>query len=85
MTDQITRRAALRVTAGSLAGAGGLAAGGAALANQPRMEQALGHLHEARIDLEAATADKGGHRKQALDLIDEAIRQVRIGISVGAL
>ena len=34
---------------------------------QPNMEQALGNLHAARINLEVSSPDKGGHRVRALD------------------
>jgi hypothetical protein len=70
------------------AGCFALAAGfGATLAlaqGQPHMQAALDALREARRQLEAATADKGGHRKEAMALIDAAIYQVRQGIEAGA-
>ncbi|MEW6144721.1 MAG: hypothetical protein AB1598_06840 [Thermodesulfobacteriota bacterium] len=47
---------------------------------QPNMEQALGSLHEARISLEVSSPDKGGHRVRALELVNQAIVQVRLGI-----
>ncbi len=47
---------------------------------QPNMEQALGNLHAARINLEVSSPDKGGHRVQALELVNQAISQVRLGI-----
>ncbi|MGH7849354.1 MAG: hypothetical protein ACREOP_03570, partial [Thermodesulfobacteriota bacterium] len=48
---------------------------------QPNMEQALGNLHAARINLEISSPDKGGHRVQALELVNQAITQVRLGIN----
>jgi hypothetical protein len=54
---------------------------GHALADQPRMQAALGHLIAARRELAAATADKGGHRGRAIAAVDEAIEQVRKGIA----
>jgi len=48
---------------------------------QPNMEQALGSLHEARINLEVSSPDKGGHRVRALELVNQAITQVRLGIN----
>jgi hypothetical protein len=54
-----------------------------ALAVQPRMDDALVKLREARAALREATADKGGHRQKALDLIEEAINQVQAGIDYG--
>jgi hypothetical protein len=44
------------------------------------MEQALGDLHAARISLEVSSPDKGGHRVRALELVNQAITQVRLGI-----
>ncbi len=48
---------------------------------QPNMEQALGNLHAARINLEVSSPDKGGHRVKALELVNQAIYQVRQGIA----
>ncbi|MEQ9619457.1 MAG: hypothetical protein RIG61_09820 [Deltaproteobacteria bacterium] len=47
---------------------------------QPNMEQALGSLHSARVSLEVSSPDKGGHRVRALELVNQAIEQVRLGI-----
>jgi hypothetical protein len=47
---------------------------------QPHMKTALGHLKKARVQLEKATADKGGHRVKALDLVDQAIEETKAGI-----
>ncbi|HEU0030510.1 MAG TPA: hypothetical protein VFQ53_07755 [Kofleriaceae bacterium] len=47
---------------------------------QPRMRTALDHLREAQADLEAATADKGGHRVKAIALTKQAIDEVQAGI-----
>jgi hypothetical protein len=47
---------------------------------QPRMEDALRHLKEAREDLREVRSNKGGHRERALDFTDQAIRQVQEGI-----
>ena len=47
---------------------------------QPRMNAARDQLVAARADLEAASADKGGHRERAIALIDDAIVQVDRGI-----
>jgi hypothetical protein len=47
---------------------------------QPRMQEALSRLQEAQSSLEAATADKGGHRAKAIALTKQAIRQVEAGI-----
>ena len=48
---------------------------------QPKMRSALDSLKSARTSLEAATHDKGGHRKRALDLTKQAIDEVQKGIA----
>src|SRR5690349_3591659 len=48
--------------------------------NQPEMESALQHLREAEQDLMKASHDKGGHRAQAIGLINQAERQIQEGI-----
>lgn len=53
---------------------------GRATADQPRMHTALEHLRQAKGDLEAATADKGGHRENAIKLVNDAIAEVERGI-----
>ncbi len=47
---------------------------------QPHMRIALQHLREARIQLEKAAPNKGGHRAKAIELVDRAIDQVEKGI-----
>jgi hypothetical protein len=49
--------------------------------DQPNMEAAIEHLKNARTDLERATADKGGHRANALRLVNQAIDEVKLGIA----
>jgi hypothetical protein len=53
---------------------------GYAIGAQPHMEAAIGFLQSARGELQAALANKGGHRVTAIDLIDQAIDQVRQGM-----
>jgi hypothetical protein len=47
---------------------------------QPEMTAAIQHLREAQGSLESATANKGGHRANALQLINQAIAEVEAGI-----
>lgn len=47
---------------------------------QPNMKEALEHLNAAKASLQKATADKGGHRVKAIELVDKAIEQVQKGI-----
>lgn len=49
--------------------------------NQPHMRAALGSLQSARGQLLAATADKGGHRAKAIELVNAAIEQTNLGIA----
>ena len=55
---------------GNVAGAG----------RQPNMAQAMIQLREARRQLREAKHDKGGHRVQALSLIQQALDEARQGI-----
>jgi hypothetical protein len=52
-------------------------------ANQPHMVNALDDLRAARHQLDVALEDKGGHRARAIGIIDNAIEEVRAGISAG--
>jgi acyl-CoA reductase-like NAD-dependent aldehyde dehydrogenase len=47
---------------------------------QPMMQKALNQLEDAKRALEAATADKGGHRVKAIEHVNLAIAEVRAGI-----
>ncbi|MBX7173314.1 MAG: hypothetical protein K1X72_20255 [Pyrinomonadaceae bacterium] len=49
--------------------------------DQPYMQKAKDNLQEALDNLNKATADKGGHRNKAIDLVKEAIEQVNKGIA----
>jgi hypothetical protein len=51
--------------------------------DQPHMQNALTAREGARTDLEKATTDKGGHRAKALDLVKDAISEVKKGIEAG--
>ena len=51
-----------------------------AYGTQPHMDNALHHLQAAKAELVKATPNKGGHREQAIQLVDQAIVQVREGI-----
>ena len=51
-------------------------------AAQPNMESALAALRNARKSLIAATPDKGGHRANAIKLVDSAISEVQEGIAL---
>jgi hypothetical protein len=51
-----------------------------AWAAQQNMQDALQHLRQARAALEEAKGNKGGHRENAIDLVDKAIAQVEKGM-----
>lgn len=50
-------------------------------ADQPYMQKAKDNLQQALSNLNNATADKGGHRNKAIDLVKEAIEEVNKGIA----
>jgi hypothetical protein len=76
------RRSALSFVLLALVLMGGFVAGRASAA-QPHMNAALDHLKLARRELDAALADKGGHRAKAIALVHDAITEVEAGIDVG--
>ncbi len=43
----------------------------------PHIRAAIRELQEARRELETAAHDFGGHRKEAIEAIDNAIKQLR--------
>jgi hypothetical protein len=53
---------------------------GSATADQPTMHAALDDLRQARQQLVAAAADKGGRRANAIRLVDQAIDEVKEGM-----
>jgi hypothetical protein len=53
---------------------------GRASADQPRMQAALEHLRMAKVELEKADHDKGGHRDRAIRLTNDAIAEVERGM-----
>jgi cytochrome c556 len=48
---------------------------------QPAMHKAIMNLEQAKANLDNASADKGGHRVRAIKLINQAISEVKAGIS----
>jgi hypothetical protein len=47
---------------------------------QPEMHAALEHLNQAKVNLEKGAHDKGGHRVRALELVNQAIAEVKEGM-----
>jgi hypothetical protein len=50
-------------------------------AYQPHMQAALTALTNAKAQLVAAVPDKGGHRDAAINLVNQAITQVKAGVA----
>ena len=76
-----TRREIVMLAAGSAAAASILGASAIpAEAYQGNMHRAIEQLRAARASLQEATPNKGGHRENAIGLIDQAISEVRAGI-----
>ena len=47
--------------------------------HEPHMSAAMGHLEQAKAELEKAAPNKGGHRERAMQLVDQAMQQVQEG------
>ena len=80
MSKLISRSRVIGAVAVCLVGISGVGVG-YALAAQPHMQAALADLQSARVELNAALADKGGHRVAALGDVNAAIAEVRAGIA----
>lgn len=59
-------------------------ASGCVVAAQPHMYNALNALQSARSELEMASANKAGHKVNAIRLVNEAIGEVQAGIAAGS-
>ncbi|MEZ2126221.1 MULTISPECIES: hypothetical protein [unclassified Sinorhizobium] len=70
----------LIAAAGAVAASAVAATAGEALAYQGNMERALSSLYDALASLREATPNKGGHKAAAIQLIEQAIGEVRDGI-----
>lgn len=62
----------------------GIALTGTAWAYQTHMHNALNALYTAKNQLNMAEADKGGHRVNAINLVNQAIGETQAGIAAGA-
>jgi len=81
MTSFFGRQSAAIGLCAALA-AGGFAVG-VAYAAQPHMQAALGLLQNAKGELQAAEANKAGHRANAIRLVNDAIAEVQAGMAAG--
>jgi hypothetical protein len=58
----------------------GLVGAGTVLAAQSHMVRARTYLNDALTELQAATANKGGHRANAINYVRQAIDETNLGI-----
>ena len=80
--SKITRRGLATTAATGVAAIGLLGASmKSADAYQGNMEHALSALNEALGSLRDSTANKGGHRARAMDLVRQAIDETQAGIA----
>ncbi|MEO6835313.1 MAG: hypothetical protein ABI231_05330 [Candidatus Tumulicola sp.] len=63
---------------------GAVVGGVAVAATQVHMQNAKADLQAALAQLNVAVPDKGGHRVNAISLVNQAINQVNLGIQTGA-
>ncbi len=80
MTDTTRRELARLATGGAIAVAAVAATTTEASAYQGNMERAVSALYSALSDLREATPNKGGHRENAMQLIQQAIQETEAGI-----
>jgi len=79
--SKLTRRGFAAAAATGVAAIGLLGASSKfADAYQGNMEHALSSLYQALGSLREATANKGGHRARAMDLVRQAIDETQAGV-----
>jgi hypothetical protein len=79
--SKLTRRGLVATAATGLAAMGLLGVSAeSADAYQGNMERALSALYQALGSLRESTANKGGHRAKAMELVRDAIAETQAGI-----
>ena len=78
------RGRAARVLAGLVLAGGCFVAGFAVAQEQVHMENAKAALERALGELQQAEPNKGGHRERAISLVQQALDEVRQGITWAA-
>jgi hypothetical protein len=79
--SKLTRRGFAATAATGVAAIGLLgASANSADAYQGNMERAVASLYQALGELRQATANKGGHRGRAMELVNQAIAETQAGI-----
>jgi hypothetical protein len=80
-SSKITRRSFAATAATGMAAIGLIGASiRPADAYQGNMERAVDELHQALTSLRDSTANKGGHRDRAMELVRQAIAETQAGI-----
>lgn len=54
---------------------------GIVIGAQPHMQNALSALQNANNQLQQATHNKGGHRERAIELVNQAMSEVKAGMA----
>jgi hypothetical protein len=80
MTDTTRRELARLATGSAIAVAAIAATTTQASAYQGNMERAMSSLYEALAALRESTPNKGGHRENAMQLVQQAIQETQAGI-----
>jgi hypothetical protein len=81
LDSKMTRRGFAATVATGVAAIGSLGvSANSANAYQGNMERALASLHQALEELRQATANKGGHRGRAMELVGQAIAETQEGV-----
>ncbi len=81
LDSKITRRGFATAAVTGVAAVGLLGASAkSADAYQGNMERAMSSLYQALGELREATANKGGHRARAMELVGQAIAETQAGI-----
>jgi oxalate decarboxylase/phosphoglucose isomerase-like protein (cupin superfamily) len=79
MTSAITTPTAIMLASVLSLGMIGATFSSVSAQGQEEMNEALQNLREAKSTLEHASKNKGGHRENAIHLVDQAIAEVEAG------
>lgn len=82
--SSVTRRSVFPAAAAGIGAIALIGSVGDAVAYQGNMERALRQLQGALRSLREATPDKGGHKANAIGLIEQAMGEVQAGIDYAA-
>ena len=77
----MSKTKSLYILSGSLLVAAACSIAAYAATAQPKMDAALAALQNARAQLVAANNNKGGHLPKAINLVDQAIAETKMGMA----